>query len=94
MHVLPLFSKIIIESWMLRPQMGGKDLPNHHQMSPTSAAVTNGPSPSPKSLAGVTGFILHYYKRWNGSPKGKATPLHKASLCSSRAPRHSQALSK
>lgn len=39
--VLPLFSKGIGKSWILRPRMGGKDLSNHHQMPPTSAAVSH-----------------------------------------------------
>lgn len=73
--VLPLFSKEIGKSWILHPQMGGKDLSNHHQMPPALAAVTNGLSPSLKSLAEVTRFVLHEYKGWDRSAEGKATAL-------------------
>lgn len=73
--VPPLFSKGIGKSWIQHPQMGGKDLSNHHQMPPALAAVTKGLSPSLKSLAEVSRFILHEYKGRDRSAEGKATAL-------------------
>lgn len=97
--VPPLFSKEIGKSWILHPQMGGKDLSNHHQMPPALAPVTNGLSPSLKSLAGQRSPDSFCMNTRDGTGLLRRRRLLscyfsvcKASLCSSGAPTPSQAL--